>query len=91
MRRVTIVVTCDACEEEIAEEVEGSSAVRFTMRGEEKEMDLCDECIGGILQEARPVVNRRKRKPQEKPFACFCGKAFTTDRGLRSHKTRQAH
>lgn len=93
MRRVSIVVTCDACQEEIEEETEGSSAVRFTVRGEEREMDLCDECLGDtFLQEARPVTNRKKRKKtDEKPFACHCGKMFNTERGLSAHQTRQAH
>jgi ribosome-binding protein aMBF1 (putative translation factor) len=63
MRSISIVVTCDACGDEIEEEVEGASAIRFTVRGDEREMDLCDECLGGtFLQEARPVTNRKKRE-----------------------------
>lgn len=91
MRRVSIVVTCDACEERIEEETEGASAVRFTVRGEEREMDLCDECLGGtFLQESRPVTNRKKRKAKTKDgeFACDeCSKTFGTQRGLTRHKT----
>jgi len=91
VRRVSIVVTCDVCQEDIEEDTEGSSAVRFTARGEERELDVCDECLGGsFLQEARPVNNRKKRKKAEdKPFACdACDKAFGTERGLNHHKTK---
>jgi hypothetical protein len=92
MRRVSIVVTCDACDEEIEEEVEGDSAVRFTARTVEKEMDLCDDCLyGTFLQEARPVSNRKKRKKPTGEFTCHCGKSFGTQRGLTAHQTRQAH
>lgn len=87
MRRVSIIVICDACDEEIEEETEGNSAIRFTVRGEERELDLCDECIGGtFLQEARPVTNRRKRKKTDQ-FACDqCDKTFGTQRGLSRHQ-----
>jgi len=89
VRRVSIVITCDACNEEVEEENEGDSVLRFTVRGEEREMDICGECLGGtFLQEARPVNNRRKRK-QAKDFPCDgCDKAFGTVRGLNHHKTR---
>lgn len=87
MRRVSILVTCDSCEEEIQEETEGASAVIFTVRGEQREMDICDQCLGGtFLQEARPVTNRKKRK---KEFTCDeCSKTFGTQRGLSHHQTR---
>jgi ribosomal protein L44E len=92
VRRVSIVVTCDCCHEEIAEEVEGASVVLFTVRGEEREMDICDGCLGGsFLQEARPVSNRGKRKTKnkDKPFSCDeCPKSFGTERGLKHHLTR---
>jgi hypothetical protein len=92
VRRVSIVVTCDACDVEIQEETEGDSAVRFTVRGEEREMDLCGDCLHGtFLQEARPVTNRKKRKKASDEFACHCGKTFGTARGLSAHQTRQAH
>lgn len=89
MRRVSIVVSCDCCQSEIEEENEGDSVIRFTVRGEEREMDICGECLGGsFLQEARPVMNRKKRK-QAKDFACDeCDKAFATQRGLSHHKTK---
>jgi hypothetical protein len=89
VRRVSIVVSCDACREDIEEENEGDSVVRFTVRGEEREMDLCGDCLGGtFLQEARPVTNRKKRK-QTKAFACdTCDKAFGTQRGLSHHRTK---
>lgn len=89
MRRVSIVVTCDACQEEIEEETEGASVIRFNVRGEEREMDLCNECLGGtFLQEARPASNRKKRKAA-KDFACDdCDKAFGTMRGLNHHRTK---
>lgn len=90
MRRVVIVVTCDCCQDEIEEETEGASAIQFTVRGEEREMDICGECLGGsFLQEARPVKNRRKRKKaDEKTLACDdCGKSFSTQRGLSRHQT----
>ena len=82
MRRLNIIDTCDCCQAEIAEETEGSSAVVFTVRGEQREMDICDECLGGsFLQEARPVNNRKKRKAKAKEepakFACSkCGREF---------------
>jgi hypothetical protein len=94
VRRVSIVVICDACEEEVQEETEGDSVVRFTSRGGEREMDLCDSCYyGTFLQEARPVINRKKRKKAELDtpgeFPCdSCEKAFPTMRGLNQHRTR---
>jgi hypothetical protein len=90
MRSISIVVTCDACGDEIEEEVEGASAIRFTVRGDEREMDLCDECLGGtFLQEARPVTNRKKREVKVKPYFCDqCDKTFGTQRGLSHHMTR---
>jgi hypothetical protein len=89
MRSISIVVTCDACGDEIEEEVEGASAIRFTVRGDEREMDLCDECLGGtFLQEARPVMNRKKRKATGEFVCDQCGKTFGTQRGLSHHKTR---
>lgn len=93
MRAVSIIVFCDACEQEIEEEAEGASTVLFTVRGEQREMELCDACIGGtFLQEARSVTNRTKRKSKdEKPFSCWCGKSFGTVRGLSAHQARQAH
>lgn len=85
MRRVSIVVTCDSCMEEIEEETEGSAAVRFTVRGEERELDLCDLCLSGtFLQESRSVNNRKKKA---KDFTCPCGRAFATQRGLSRHQT----
>jgi hypothetical protein len=92
VRRVSIVAVCDACQDEIEEETEGDSTVRFTARGEEWELELCGECLGGtFLQEARPVSNRKKRKKPTEEFTCYCGKMFGTQRGLTAHKTRQAH
>ena len=94
MRRVSIVITCDCCQSEVTEETEGASAVVFTVRGEQREMDLCDECIGGsFLQEARPVTNRKKRKKEKDTspdeFECdLCHKTFATLRGLNHHGTR---
>lgn len=86
MRRVSIVVICDSCEEPIEEEVEGASVIRFTIRGEEKEMDLCGDCLhGSFLQEARPVT---KRKSKGKDVPCeHCSKSFATERGLKRHLT----
>lgn len=83
MREVIIRVVCDACDEKVAEEVEGSSAITFTVRGEQRVLDLCDECLGGtFLQKARPV-----KKSKKKEFVCECGKAFGTQRGLTRHQT----
>jgi len=89
VRRVSIIVSCDVCQEEIDEEVEGASTMSFTVRGEQRELDICDGCVGGsFLQEARPVNNRKKRK-QAKDFACDdCDKAFSTQRGLSHHRTK---
>ncbi len=89
MRKVIIMVTCDCCQDGIDEEVEGDSLVRFTVRGEERELDLCGNCIGGsFLQEARPVTNRKKRKKAEEKFSCDdCDKEFDTQRGLSRHQT----
>jgi hypothetical protein len=89
MRRVSIMVICDACSEEIEEETEGDSVVRLIARGTEREMDLCDDCLhGSFLQEARPVTNRKKRKKSEDKFACdACDKTFGTARGLSRHQT----
>lgn len=90
MRRVSIVVRCDVCTEDIEEEEEGASVVRFIARGVEKEMDICDGCLyGTFLQEARPVTNRRKRKKtKDDQFPCdACEKTFGTQRGLTRHQT----
>jgi len=90
VRRVSITITCDACEEEIEEESEGSSAIMFTVRGEQRELDLCDDCLGQtFLQEARPVSNRKKRKKANgDEFPCdACDKTFGTARGLARHRT----
>lgn len=88
MRSISIVVTCDACHDEVLEEVDGSSIVQFTARGVQSEMDLCDDCLyGTFLQEGRPSGNRKKRGVGE--FDCpGCGKAFKTQRGLSHHQTR---
>lgn len=92
MRRVSIVVTCDVCESEITEETEGDSAVRFTARGVERELDICDDDLyGTFLQEGRSVTNRKKRAKTDKKFACHCGKSYDTERGLTAHQTRQGH
>lgn len=93
MRRVSIIVTCDACEEEIDEETEGSNTLSITVRGEERVLDLCEDCIHGTLwQTARPVTDRKKRKkPADDEFACHCGKSFATLRGLNFHKVRMTH
>jgi len=93
VRRVSIIVTCDCCQAEIAEETEGSSAMTFTVRGEQREMDICDDCLGGtFLQEARPVNNRKKRKEKGKGGIVIpcddCDKTFGTVRGLNHHRTR---
>lgn len=88
MRQVIVMVTCDLCKDKITEETEGANAIRLSMRGEEREMDVCDECLtGSFLQEARPVTNRKKRKA--KKFPCdSCDSSFDTERGLNHHKTR---
>jgi len=60
------------------------------VRGEEREMDICDDCLGKtFLQEARPVSNRKKRKkPTTEEFACDdCDKSFGTQRGLNRHRS----
>jgi len=92
VRRVSIVVICDACGEEVEEENEGDSVLRFTVCGEEREMDICGECLGGtFLQEARPVNNRKKRKAEVKGLMIpcdDCDKSFGTVRGLNHHRTR---
>jgi hypothetical protein len=90
MRRVSITVVCDACEDEVEEETEGDSTMSFTRHGEQWEMDICDECFGGtFLQEARPTNNRRKRKDKTGEFSCDdCDKTFPTQRGLSQHRTR---
>ena len=89
MRRVSIVVICDVCKEEIEEETEGDSTMSFTVRGEQRELDICGECLGGsFLQEARPVNNRPKRKKATEAFPCDdCDKSFGTVRGLARHRT----
>lgn len=88
MRSVSIRITCDCCEEAIEEETEGSSSVTITVRGVEREMDICDTCLHGtFLQEARAVAKTKKTKD----LSCYCGKSFTTERGLKAHQTRQAH
>jgi len=91
MRRVSIVVTCDVCNESIHEETEGDSTVLFTARGVEREMDICDDDLyGTFLQEARSVTNRKKRKKaKDGEFPCDqCRKTFGTQRGLSHHQTR---
>jgi len=63
----------------------------FSVRDERREIDICDECLGGsFLQEARPVMNRRKRKKATTDeFPCDdCDKSFGTQRGLSHHRTR---
>ncbi len=87
MREVVIRVHCDVCRTGFDESVEGSNTVTLTVYGNQRELDMCDECIGGsFLQEARPVTG----KP-DKPFPCpfpSCGKKFDTQRGLSAHDTR---
>jgi len=88
MRRVNIVVICDSCEDEVEEENEGDSRISFIVRGEKREMDICDECLGGtFLQEARPAPKAKKDEAGE--FSCVdCGKPFPTQRGMNQHRTR---
>jgi len=89
MRRVSIVVICDACGEDVEEENEGDSVLRFTVRDEEREMDICGECLAGtFLQEARPVNNRKKRKAKGEFMCDLCPKTFATERGRNAHQTR---
>lgn len=86
MREVVIAIRCDLCEQRFTEANEGDNSVIFTVRGEKREMDLCDPCIGGsFLQEARPV--KGKPRKAEKPFACHCGKSYTSQRGLSKHQS----
>lgn len=94
MRSISIVINCDACGDEIAEETEGASTVTLIARGEERELELCDDCLySTFLQEARPVTNRRTRKKtKDKPYFCeVCDKTFGTTRGLSAHQTRASH
>ena len=85
MREVIIRVVCDACDEEVAEEVEGSSAITFTVRGEQRVLDLCDECLSGtFLQEARPVKKSKKKGGE---FACAkCGKKYARETNRDKHQ-----
>ena len=88
MRRVTIMISCDACDEDIREETEGDSRMSFTRHGEKWEMDICDECFGGtLLQEARPAP-RAKRDTVGMSPCDDCDKTFATPRGLSMHRTR---
>lgn len=93
MRTVIIVVTCDVCDNEIKEDAEGTSAIRFTVRGEQREMDICNECLGGsFLQEARPVKTRGKAKKSPDGSKFFCGidgceMSKDTSRGLKLHQS----
>lgn len=87
MREVVISVVCDACGQGFYETTEGYNSVVLTVRGERREIDLCDDCIhGSFLQEARPV-NTTVRKTKGK-FPCGCGKSFDTERGRAAHSTR---
>jgi hypothetical protein len=92
MREVILVVYCDVCDKGIQEETEGSNGVSFTVRGEQRELDMCNDCLGGsFLQEARPVVNRKTQKrDKEKGYLCGaddCTMSFTTHRGMKMHHT----
>lgn len=85
MREVIIAIRCDVCRDSFTETSEGSNSVRFIVYGQEREMDMCDPCIGGsFLQEARSVTGKKGT-----PFACtFCSKRFDSQRGLSAHQTR---
>lgn len=87
MREVIISVTCDICTDVFTERDEGSNRVLFTVYGEQREMDICDPCIGdSFLPGGRPVG---KAKKSGTPFACtFCSKSFASQRGLSAHQTR---
>jgi hypothetical protein len=90
VRRVSIVVTCDACGEGIQEETEGASTHTITgPDGATYELELCGECRWGtFLQEARPVTNRKKRKAKGEFMCDLCPKTFATERGRNAHQTR---
>lgn len=84
MREVVIRVHCDVCREEFVEDYEGQNTVVFTVQGDVREIDMCDDCIrGSFLQESRPHT-------PDKEFDCpDCDKSFGTQRGLSHHQTRQ--
>lgn len=88
MREVVINIHCDVCGTQFVETDEGSNSVGLVIYGEQREMDVCDECIhGSFLQEARPVSKRRK-KTEASDFPCgVCEKRFLTQGGATRHMT----
>lgn len=92
MREVIVHVTCDACREDIEEESDGDHCVVLTVGGQQREIDLCGNCLyGSFLQEARPVAKTKSKKKTEDVecrFPCDrCDKSFNTQRGLSRHQT----
>lgn len=81
-RNVKITVYCDMCNESITEDAEGHNALRFTLYGELREIDLCEGCIqDSFLHEARRVIVKK-----DKTWKCHCGRAYTTKGAMKYHQ-----
>lgn len=96
MREIVVRVECDVCRSQIVENIEGSNQVKITVQGVDREMDLCDKCLGeSFLQEARPVQNGKgtRKKPAKPgttgPHQCpRCEMRFTKPIGVKRHMER---
>ena len=96
MREIVVRVECDVCRGQIAEKTEGSNQIQITVQGVDKEMDLCDKCLGeSFMQEARLIQNGKgtRKKPAKPgttgPHQCpRCEMRFTKPIGVKRHVER---
>ena len=60
MREVRLIITCDWCKEEIAEQQ--TRTVKLTFGTRDYEGEACQMCSDSLLQEMRPVTKKRTRR-----------------------------
>lgn len=60
MREVRIVITCDWCKEEVAEQQVRN--VKLTFGTREYEGEACQTCGDSFSQEMRPATKKRTRR-----------------------------
>lgn len=93
MREVIIKIKCDFCEKSLQEH-----DTHVVPVGLKHEADLCDGCLGDLLEKMRPVSKERKAKrtapgSSGQAYPCSvdgCSKSFAKKNGLSRHM-RQTH